>query len=549
MKWSWVIGALLCLLSCERDCKDDCVLKLDEALDNYQTFIEQKEHMIFDLKNKLRASKTLDDQYYASMDLYQIYQYFSLDSAFIYIAQAQELADSMASEERIIDTKMSLAFLYNFAGMPNEALEIFNATPLEALPFNLRRTHHYLGFNIYNTLKDQTIESRLKETYVNLMKSYRDSAITYSPNDLILKTEKLSDEQKYEEAITLISQNLPDGLTSNEAGLKYFILSEIYERLGNQKQQIRYLAMASTASVVNAVRQYVALRKLAVLLYDNGDTDRAYKYIHTCIEDARACNSHTRLLEASTIMPIIDSTMVQQKQSHRNFLIASLTIIVLLAMLLLVMLRRVHGKNTKLKSSQKELSKANEEFKNLNTKLHEANLQLSELNREAKEASEKLKMVNRQLEETSQVKTEYITRFMKLCLEYISKMEKYRQHLSKVAAKRNFDLLYDTIQSSRYISQEASDFYDNFDEAFLNIYPHFVEDLNKLLKPECQIILKNGERLTTELRVYALFKLGITDSPRIQEFLRCSASTVYNYRTTMRNRATDRDNFEGNFLS
>ena len=39
--------------------------------------------------------------------------------------------------------------------------------------------------------------------------------------------------------------------------------------------------------------------------------------------------------------------------------------------------------------------------------------------------------------------------------------------------------------------------------------------------------------------------MGITDSAKIASFLRCSLSTVYNYRTKMRNKAAlSREKFE-----
>ena len=149
----------------------------------------------------------------------------------------------------------------------------------------------------------------------------------------------------------------------------------------------------------------------------------------------------------------------------------------------------------------------------------------------------------------NKVKEEYVTRFMNLCIEYIYKMEQYRSQLNKIANKHNFKDLYEAIKSTRYINQEVSDFYNNFDEAFLHIYPNFLKDFNALLRPDAQVSPKKGERLNTELRIYALLKLGISASTKVQEFLRCSSSTVYNYRTNMRNKAINRDTFEQDVLN
>ena len=170
------------------------------------------------------------------------------------------------------------------------------------------------------------------------------------------------------------------------------------------------------------------------------------------------------------------------------------------------------------------------------------------MNEQIKEANIAQDNLNKQLSLSNKIKEEYITRFMQLCLLYIGKMEDYRKHLSKVAHKHNFDELYDTIQSNLYLNKELETFYNNFDEAFLRLFPNFINDLNALLRSDSQIELKEGKRLNTELRILALMRLGITDSSKVQKFLRCSSSTVYNYRTNMRNKAKKRDTFEEDIM-
>lgn len=483
------------LLGCRSSENDAALNELDKALDQSDRFILQKEHRISELKEALANVRTDRERYNANMDLYQNYQYYSFDSAFVYMDKAIKLADRLNDPEISKDNLMSQAFLYNFAGMSTKAQEILKEMKPDELPPDLRRSYFYLGFNVYNTLSQSSISENLVRDYLTLRNVYRDSAIAYSNNDIVFKAEKLVDQGKSHEAISMLKKNLPDGLRTNEAGLKYFILSEIYEKLGEKDMQTHYLAMSSTSNIENGVRQYIALRKLAMLMYERGDYDRAYRYIHKCLDDAKACNAQLRLMETSSIIPIIDSAVMKQKTNSRIWFCIALIVISLCgALLFLLLIRR----------------------RRLYEKLNEAD----------------------------KIKAEYLNRFMNLCLEYISKMENYRRHLCKVAQKRNFDELYDTIQSSRYINKEVSDFYTSFDEAFLKIYPDFIDQVNRLLRPDAQIALKPGERLSTELRIFALMKLGITDSAKVQEFLRCSASTVYNYRTAMRNRAINRDTFE-----
>lgn len=534
------------LCSCGSNIDNKYIVELDDAINKNEHFVAQKEYLINELKRKFYSANDDVEAYNLAIDIYQNYQYFSLDSAFIYMDKAIALSEKLGDNDRIVNTKLSLAFLYNFSGMLSESLDIFRNISEEKLTPELKRNYFYLGFNLFTSLADNAITKKDSTIFYEKVKCYRDSALFYSGGDIVLESEKMRDEGNLDKAIEIISKNLPDNLTTNEAGLKYYILSEIYGKKNDLDNQVKYLAMSSVASIHNGIRQYIALRKLAEIMYEMGDIDRAYKYIHQCLGDAKACNSHLRILEASAMLPIIDSAVLHQKQSSRNILIVTVIIITLLSVSLFVMLLLFHKKNRVLDISRQEQAKANNQLKVLNTELRDANEKLTALNSELVKTQFEQKELNDKLSESDKVKTEYITRFMHLCLEYISKMENYRKNLNKIANKRNFDALYETIQSTRYITKEVATFYSNFDEAFLHIYPNFIRNINKLFRPEEQITLKDGDKLTTELRICALMKLGITDGGKIQEFLRCSASTVYNYRTNMRNKAIDRDGFEIN---
>ena len=156
-----------------------------------------------------------------------------------------------------------------------------------------------------------------------------------------------------------------------------------------------------------------------------------------------------------------------------------------------------------------------------------------------------MESLNRRIAEESRVKEQYITSFMELCLSYLKKMESFRAELAKIAAQGDLKAVTKAINSSRYVNREIAEFYDNFDRAFLSLYPGFIGSLNSLLRPEEHYAATLS--FSTELRIYALIWLGINESGEIARFLRCSESTVYNYRTQMRNRAMERDSFEGQF--
>lgn len=164
---------------------------------------------------------------------------------------------------------------------------------------------------------------------------------------------------------------------------------------------------------------------------------------------------------------------------------------------------------------------------------------------QVQQANARLKELNAELSESSLIKEEYIAHYIDRCSLYIEKMDKYRKHLQKIAAKGGAKELYSELRSSEIIDTELKDFYTHFDDSFLKLFPAFVEDFNALLRPEARVRVKPGEKLNTELRIFALVRLGISSSTKIAHFLRYSVTTIYNYRVKLRNAAEgDRDKFD-----
>ena len=271
--------------------------------------------------------------------------------------------------------------------------------------------------------------------------------------------------------------------------------------------------------------------KLAVLLYQEGDIERAYSYVKICMEDAAACNARLRKLEILEIFPIINDAYQQKTEKQQEQMKWALVSISLLSLFLLLAIFYVYKQMKKVAAARREVIDANKRLKELNDELHLSNAQLKE--------------ANHSIAENSYLKEEYIGRYMDQCSVYLEKMDNYRRSLGKIAATGNVEELYKNIKSSKFIEGELKEFYTNFDNTFLQLFPTFVEDFNALLADDEQISLKAGERMNTELRIFALIRLGITDSVKIAQFLRYSVTTIYNYRTKVRNKAAgDRDLLE-----
>jgi len=156
-----------------------------------------------------------------------------------------------------------------------------------------------------------------------------------------------------------------------------------------------------------------------------------------------------------------------------------------------------------------------------------------------------LQIVNQQLKDTDKIKEEYLMQYVARSRRYLGSMESFQRQMYRLLQAHQMEELGKQLKSTQVWADEQARFYADFDEAFLKLYPNFINDFNALLVPEAQIVPKRGELLTTELRIFGLIRLGETDSYQIAKFLGYSLTTIYNYRSRVRNNAAgDKDLFE-----
>ncbi|MEI6556209.1 MAG: DUF6377 domain-containing protein, partial [Paludibacter sp.] len=295
--------------------------------------------------------------------------------------------------------------------------------------------------------------------------------------------------------------------------------------------QRHWLALSAINDIKCSTKEYISLRNLAFLLYEDGDIDRAYNYMKRSLDDALFCNARLRTYEISRMMPIIDKAYQLQTESRQRQMLITIISISILSLLLAIAVFFVYRQMKKLAVARKNLSQANDKLNSLNHKLSKINIELKD--------------ANLTLSESNLIKEEYIGRYMDQCSEYIDKLDNYRRMLNKTASSGKTEELIKELKSKEFIDEELREFYNNFDITFLQLFPAFVEDFKSLLIDDEYVQLKSGQLLNTELRIYALIRLGISDSVKISHFLRCSLSTIYNYRTKIRNKAVgNRDEFE-----
>ena len=341
-------------------------------------------------------------------------------------------------------------------------------------------------------------------------------------NKTIVLAEKCIMNGKADVAVDMLNNALKEIQDERQKVYIYYTLSEAYSMKKDIEKEVYYLILTAIADLETPVREYASLQKLAHLMYESGDIDRAYKYLSCSMEDAVACNARLRFIEVTEFFPIIDKAYKLKEEKERAVSRAMLISVSLLSLFLLIAIFYLYRWMKKLSVMRRNLSLANKQ----------------------------MSAVNAELEQTGKIKEVYIARYLDRCVNYLDKLETYRRSLAKLAMASRIEDLFKAIKSEQFIRDERDEFYNEFDRSFLKLFPNFISAFNNLLVEEGRVYPKSDELLTTELRIFALIRLGVVDSNKIAHFLGYSLATIYNYRSRMRNKAAgDKDMFEQNVMN
>ena len=428
----------------------------------------------------------------------------------------------------VTDARMNRANTFSATGMYKEAFDIMDSISGDALPDYLRPYYFHIKRTLYGNMADYSAFAPERERYTKLTDMYRDSLMAVNePNSLsyaITMADRLNALGRPAEAIAVMEEYQSGReLREHDKAICAWTLSASYSLMGDVEKQKEQLLISSISDMKAAVREYISLRQLALQLYREGDLDRAYRFMSISVDDAAACNARQRIVELNDSYPMINAIYVGKIQSQSRRLIWSLGVITVLSLFLLAALFYMRKQQKRIAAARRAIEEANDRLNKLNARLTNSNEELSE--------------ANRAIAENSRLKEVYIGRYMDQCLAYIEKLDSYRKGVSKLVGSGKIEELKKTVKSGSRVDEELKSFYDNFDTTFLNLFPTFVEDFNALLLPEEAILPKKAGSLTPELRIYALIRLGISDSDKIAKFLRYSLTTIYNYRTKVRNKA------------
>ena len=463
--------------------------------------------------------------------IYQEYYVFKLDSALKYANEGYQMAQKSNNQMYEDIFAMNRALALSIGGLYTEALETMNSMNTGNFDKEMNFKYYSILYVLYQYKVGFVGNLHYKSIYQGKAKEYLTKTLQYlSPKDSLYDnymSEKyyvvdkdLSKAKNYNLAVI---RKFKD--TYREYAQSCYSLANIYLQKGDKDKYEDYLIRSAISDIKNSNKETTALQTLAFYLYEQGDKEieRAEKYINCSMDDAMFFNNRLRILENSRIMPKIMSTYQNKvkTQNHHLWLFGAFCFVLVIGLLFTTYY--IYKQNTKLDAKKKELAGYNDKLQGLNKQLH---------------------TLNGQLVDTNKKREGLASIYIDLCAKYIDKLVKYQTLVKrKIKANQAAELL--TMISSTHISEEdAAIFLTRFDKAFMELYPSFVDEFNSLLCEEAHIKLKTPYTLSTELRTFALIRLGVKNTTDIARLLFLSNQTIYNCRSVVKSKAINKLTFE-----
>ena len=508
---------------------DSLLTELDVTMQNRKKYDLEKEKKIVNFKKILFVEKNDLKKYSLMNDIIKEYIPYQLDSALFYMNKNLLLSSKFSDKKYIDKVKIDLAGVLSSTGNYKESVDMLNSIDENNLDEATKNQFYHESMWTYYRLFFYSPLPDSKKIYGQLYNDYM--------NKLLVRLDKNSTfylsiiERVYREKNDIknsIATN-KELLKRNRIGTREFSMFAFsqalnYRNLGDKESEKKYLILSSISDIKASVKDNAATTELALMLFKEGDLERAHHNINFAFEDASFFNSKLRFVSISNILPIIDKAYETEIHKKNKKLQISLIVISILSLIVLMTSFYIYKQYRNLVKARK--------------KLEEVNNKLTQINQELSESYDKISEIN-------QVKEHYIVNLLINNSENIDSLDVYGKTVTKLIISKKTEELLKLTKSKNFLDKELAKFYYNFDNIFLSIYPDFVAKFNNLLIDEEQIILKRDELLTTELRIFALIRLGINDSSKIAKILRYSVTTIYNYRVKTKNKAKiNREEFE-----
>ena len=532
MKRIWFIALLLTqtVMVMAQD-KEQLYETLDSLIAHYDVQTAEKERRIKSIKDGVSGiSLTPEQRFELNMRLYDEYIAYKYDSAYYYIQQNVEQLRGTDDHDRFAASAVRMAHILSVTGLFNMARELMDEINPEVLDVQ-QRVDYYTQQSELNLYRSEMAQyTPFFSEFISRAQYYRQLIIQIAPKDsydyIFNQATYICETGDEDKAIQMLEDYLPQIKRGTRTyGIVTSTLAYFYQRKENKAQQEHYLLLSAISDEEGAIRENNSLRSLSEVLMARGESDNAYRYLFQSFREAQFYGSRLRLMQMGRIAPQVMQLYDEERSQTQRLTNAILIIISIVSLLLIAgifytlkLIRRNRAAHRQILAMNKTLSQQNETISSINNQMKEAN----------------------------RIKEEYIGRFLELNSIMIERGERRLKLFNRLARERKLEELYAELKATEPVANSIRDFHQHFDEAFLNIFPDFIAHVNQLLLEEYQFE-STGEgvkKLTTELRILALVRLGINDNQKIADILRSSITTIYTYRSKLKAKAINKESFE-----
>lgn len=522
---------LTTISSAMADTTSDLIQRVDSIMDNITQIYGKKEARIDFYKNMAEKSRKPETLLSAYDKLYDEYFVFQFDSAMVYVDKAIQLADRIGDKYHHDKSRIEKASLLAVGGLYGEAMGLLGEIDSVKLDEDLRFTYTITHYYVYTYWADYCHDNMYSPRYRERADSYLKQAVAMlrpsdSYYDFFWGEYYIYVERNDQRALQHYFKTLKTApVESRWYAMASYAIANNYSANNDNHKYEEYMLRACISDLLNCTRENLAMQDLAMYMFKKGDDNilLAERYINFAMDDAKNYNNRLRIIEISQKLPVIVSTYREKLSSQNSLMRMALLGVSVLCVFVVVLLYFYSRQNRQLARHRHELSQSNHLLSSLN---------------------EKLNTLNSRLLDTNSRRERLAKLYIDLCAKYIDRLSKFEVLVKRKIKVGQVNDLLNTASSSRLSEEDAATFMNSFDTAFLDLYPSFVTEFNALLREDEQIVPPHKGRLTTELRIYALIRLGVKESSEIAALLFYTPRTIYNYRSTIKSRARNRETFE-----
>lgn len=507
---------------------DSLLNVLKTELANKKQYDDQKEARINGLKETLAtiSKKDYSSQYNISVKLYEEYKVYQFDSAYVYTQKLLNISLITNDITKQYESRIKLGFILLSSGMFKETFDCLNQINSRVLNDSSRLEYYALKARAYSDLADYNNDKYYTSFDNQSAIKYLDSAIQSAKPESFEMLMHLGDRQlisgmTQQPSLDYIRLLDHYNLTAHQRAMVATGLSSFYSEASQKDERIKLLTIGAINDIRSSTKETLAMFKLGELLYHDGDYIDAYTFIQQAMDDAQYYGARLRKIKIAAVLPLVDAQKIIKAENEKNRFLIYFLSIAAVSLLITLIFFIVFIQLKRLKAKEKIIEEKNVLLEKINSKLNE----------------------------DTHIKEEYIGYFFNVISGYILKLEKLKRSVERKISTKKYDDVLLTVNEIN-IKKERETLFYTFDHVFLKIFPNFITMFNSLLKKEDQIWPKDNEVLNTDLRIFALMRLGINDNETIANILEYSVNTIYVYKMRIKAKAlVPNDQFEHKIMA